>query len=123
MFAVIMQFYVCSWDVTLCSQLECYLTFAVGMIYYAGSANVFVVFSPEKKGLSSDELEALGGVRTYQEKRDEDHECRICLSRIESGEEIRTLLCGHFGHKKCYDTWLKNAKTCPICRRNVLEDH
>lgn len=42
--------------------------------------------------------------------------CTICLSIIYDGSINR---CGHFFCQKCIHNWLKNNKTCPICKRNT----
>lgn len=56
----------------------------------------------------------------------EQKECPICyelmpqfdtfLDRLTNFELIRILNCGHSFHSLCINNWLKNAKTCPICR-------
>ncbi|RAL37540.1 hypothetical protein DM860_000234 [Cuscuta australis] len=48
-------------------------------------------------------------------------ECAVCLCRMEHGEEVRDLRCGHVFHKACLDRWLgTGGLTCPLCRNHVL---
>lgn len=42
--------------------------------------------------------------------------CTICLNIIYDGSISR---CGHFFCQKCIHNWLKNNKTCPICKRET----
>lgn len=46
-------------------------------------------------------------------------DCSICLTRIQSGEALRKLNCGHFFHKDCLDGWLKVKGVCPLDRKKV----
>ena len=48
-------------------------------------------------------------------------ECAVCLCKIEEGEEIREVRCGHMYHRECLDRWVghgrnNNHGTCPSCR-------
>lgn len=47
--------------------------------------------------------------------------CAICIDKLRSGEEIRTLLCNHIFHTECIDPWLYSKPLCPLCKDNVLE--
>lgn len=40
--------------------------------------------------------------------------CAICLIQYESAVKLK---CGHIFHAKCISEWLKNTKTCPMCRQ------
>lgn len=47
-------------------------------------------------------------------------ECRVCLCKVEEGEEIRELRCAHIFHRACLDRWLGTGRmTCPLCRNHV----
>ncbi|KAK5779321.1 hypothetical protein RI543_003211 [Arxiozyma heterogenica] len=45
--------------------------------------------------------------------RGESFNCAICLSMIHDGSIIK---CGHFFCYDCIHNWLKNKKSCPICK-------
>jgi len=50
--------------------------------------------------------------------------CLVCLTEYEDNEELRTMPCLHFFHKKCIDKWLlERSSTCPICKFNVKKDY
>ncbi|KAL0424815.1 UNVERIFIED_CONTAM: putative E3 ubiquitin-protein ligase XERICO [Sesamum radiatum] len=47
-------------------------------------------------------------------------ECAVCLCRIEEGDEVRELRCGHLFHRVCLDRWIGYGHvTCPLCRNNL----
>eukprot|EP01006_Ploeotia_vitrea_P014735 TRINITY_DN4024_c0_g1_i1.p1 TRINITY_DN4024_c0_g1~~TRINITY_DN4024_c0_g1_i1.p1 ORF type:complete len:476 (+),score=38.49 TRINITY_DN4024_c0_g1_i1:34-1461(+) len=48
--------------------------------------------------------------------------CPICLMEFEIGDDARTLPCWHQFHKDCVDKWLKENRTCPICKVDVREE-
>ncbi|CAA7022191.1 unnamed protein product [Microthlaspi erraticum] len=47
-------------------------------------------------------------------------DCVVCLDGLRQGQWCRMLPgCGHVFHRKCVDSWLLKAPTCPICRASV----
>ncbi|ESQ50577.1 hypothetical protein EUTSA_v10022879mg [Eutrema salsugineum] len=47
-------------------------------------------------------------------------DCVVCLDGFRQGQWCRNLPgCGHVFHRKCVDSWLLKAATCPICRARV----
>jgi hypothetical protein len=55
--------------------------------------------------------------------------CGLCFDEIKKEEDCYTLPCNHLFHsekEKCIDAtvldWLKNNRTCPICKQEVLID-
>jgi len=49
-----------------------------------------------------------------------DDECSICLDK--NNEEWCSIPCDHKFHKECVLQWLEINKTCPICRKALLEN-
>tara|TARA_B100001094_G_scaffold160520_1_gene155265 strand:- start:188 stop:445 length:258 start_codon:yes stop_codon:yes gene_type:complete len=47
-------------------------------------------------------------------------ECAICLDNDNHNIRKRKLNCGHKYHFSCIETWLKNNKTCPLCKKETL---
>lgn len=45
--------------------------------------------------------------------------CIICLENLQVGKYKRDTQCGHTFHKTCIDSWLREHKTCPTCRRTI----
>ena len=57
------------------------------------------------------------GLYEPEEGSNEVVECAVCLCKIEEGEEIRELRCGHMFHRDCLDRWVGHRNgTCPLCR-------
>jgi len=46
-------------------------------------------------------------------------ECCICMGEFCSREDIIVTECEHIFHKRCCQEWLKQARTCPVCRSDI----
>lgn len=58
----------------------------------------------------------------YGEFNDSFHkECCICLMEYEPGDGIVATPCDHIFHKQCCKEWLQLSRSCPICRRDIVE--
>ena len=57
----------------------------------------------ELKNIKKSVLESLEGLYEYKEK-----------------ERVKKLRCGHLFHANCVDTWLKDNKVCPICKKEAI---
>jgi len=53
----------------------------------------------------------------YKSKNEE--KCIICQEMIIYNDEVIYLPCFHFFHTNCIESWLRNKKNCPFCRRNI----
>jgi len=49
-----------------------------------------------------------------------DEECAICYSDFIEDKDAYKLKCKHVFHNSCINQWIKNSKTCPICRYNIF---
>ena len=58
------------------------------------------------------------GVTTTVQKPHHD-ECQICLQEYEIGSERTILPCIHSYHNKCIKKWVKENRTCPICKISI----
>lgn len=70
------------------------------------------------RGLSKTEIDQLPSYRYKPENNDESDQttCVICMYDFEAKQNLRVLPCQHEFHARCIDKWLKNNRTCPICR-------
>ena len=51
-------------------------------------------------------------------KDDSCDQCSICLEDYEPDTTVRQLPCNHCFHTDCLIPWLKEHRTCPLCRHN-----
>jgi hypothetical protein len=49
----------------------------------------------------------------------ENTECSICYNKYDNN--ACKLNCNHIYHKQCIFRWLETTKTCPLCRRHIVE--
>jgi hypothetical protein len=49
-------------------------------------------------------------------------ECPCCFECFDANEVIVKTPCQHYFHRRCLESWLKLAKTCPLCRNDIEED-
>jgi Ring finger domain len=48
-----------------------------------------------------------------------DH-CVICLLRLEEGDVIGDIPCGHLLHKDCLKDWVRRKNKCPLCQHSGI---
>ena len=46
----------------------------------------------------------------------------VCVERMQIGQRISRLPCGHRFHAKCLLTWLARSASCPYCRYTLAEE-
>ena len=56
-----------------------------------------------------------GGMAPPQLRFGDD--CSICLGKIEKGQRVAELGCGHSFHRDCIQEWLGERSACPNCRK------
>lgn len=45
--------------------------------------------------------------------------CSICFDDFSNDDKISITECNHSYHTNCIEKWIKNKRTCPICRRTI----
>jgi len=51
------------------------------------------------------------------------NECSICMDNYKYKQYKRILPdCNHTFHKKCIDSWFKKKSSCPVCRKDFLDN-
>ncbi|XP_064465876.1 RING finger protein 44-like isoform X2 [Ornithodoros turicata] len=74
------------------------------------------------RGLPKAEIEQLLSYRFNPETHEsEQTSCVVCMCDFEARQVLRVLPCAHEFHARCVDKWLKNNRTCPICRGDASE--
>ncbi|KAK3938604.1 hypothetical protein QBC46DRAFT_162117 [Diplogelasinospora grovesii] len=53
---------------------------------------------------------------------DDRSKCVICVDDMVRGDMATVLPCKHFFHGECVSPWLKQHRTCPVCRKSIEED-
>jgi len=48
-------------------------------------------------------------------------ECPICLGMWESSDQIKVTPCQHAFHEGCIESWLTSARTCALCRLDLVD--
>jgi len=54
----------------------------------------------------------------------DDTYCSVCIDNFDTTERdvVKLKNCYHIFHKECIDKWIKINRTCPICRKDVVND-
>ena len=54
----------------------------------------------------------------------DDTYCSVCIDNFDTTEKdvVKLKNCNHIFHKECIDKWIKINRTCPICRKGVVND-
>lgn len=70
------------------------------------------------RGLRQSEIDKLCWY-SFSPEVHEEISCVVCMSIMVNAEVVRVLPCNHEFHAACVDKWLRNNRTCPICRRDA----
>jgi hypothetical protein len=46
-------------------------------------------------------------------------ECCICMEALDKGDAVVRTPCQHCFHRSCCREWLRQARTCPVCRSDI----
>eukprot|EP01063_Lacrimia_lanifica_P021203 TRINITY_DN28479_c0_g1_i1.p1 TRINITY_DN28479_c0_g1~~TRINITY_DN28479_c0_g1_i1.p1 ORF type:complete len:375 (+),score=69.02 TRINITY_DN28479_c0_g1_i1:91-1215(+) len=60
-------------------------------------------------------------ITRYHLREDANQKCTICLDAFSEGGTAKQLPCGHIFCVGCVDEWLKQHRTCPVCRKEVKD--
>ena len=71
-------------------------------------------YQKTNRGLSDKQLNLLPEFTADDSSTEEN--CAVCLETFEKNQSLVVLICNHEFHYKCCVRWLKDKKTCPICR-------
>jgi len=81
---------------------------------------------PQSPGASEDIVDRLESC-TYEDIREdveevysEQEQCAICLGSWEPTDTIKVTPCKHIFHQSCLATWLQHARTCALCRTDIV---
>lgn len=85
------------------------------------------IYNEEEKTSSQIEYEVKDNCRQCNHKNIEDYvtydkkkiDCSICCD--DTGNNTTNLKCNHSYHTKCIFKWFETSKTCPLCRKNIVE--
>lgn len=62
-----------------------------------------------------------GTTKQQEQAKTEREVCAVCLDEFRNNQHVRTLPCDHEFHCACVDRWLLEKRTCPLCKRNIIE--
>jgi hypothetical protein len=80
-----------------------------------------------EEGGGIDDVNAVSNILSAHESHCTDYEgnftknCRICLEIYTLGDQLRVLLCLHYGHADCIERWLLLKPTCHECNTNLVQ--
>lgn len=98
---------------------------AVVVIFISVSILVFAIENGWLEGTANaatpDVIEKIPVVDAAAAKAAGAAECCICCNAFDDTEEIKMTGCNHCFHTECLGKWLKNARTCPLCRLDLQE--
>lgn len=77
------------------------------------------LFSPLLRQSTPATPEQVQRLQTVNWPETQGHDCAICQSEFQQGEEGKRLECQHVYHKSCLDRWLMVNAVCPVCRRRM----
>lgn len=67
----------------------------------------------------ADIINSISSYAYHRKAKDEEENCAVCISKIENGQQVKSLACKHLFHPKCINDWLKRKLTCPCCKAKV----
>ena len=65
-------------------------------------------------------VDQLRTIRLENMTSDSPRECCICMEHFTATDMIVETECKHLYHRNCLADWLRQARTCPVCRMDVV---
>ena len=84
-----------------------------------GPAAPFATVFPSSLGAPPGCVDQLRIVMLEEFPDDFPMECCICMEDFVGSEVIVMTECNHVFHKQCCREWLRQARTCPVCRMDI----
>jgi len=70
--------------------------------------------------MKDEDIKKIVEIKYHKPSMKETIMCSICQSDFENNDKIKKLNpCHHMYHSDCINHWLKNEKTCPICKQVI----
>lgn len=114
--------------------VSCLLAFAcIVEVYWhnkliANTLELFSTWVPEvSRSAPPDTLEKLQTIAYAEDNFGDEEgkrypsECAICLGSWEPEDVIKVTPCGHAFHKECIGGWLRSARSCALCRKDLVQ--
>ena len=58
----------------------------------------------------------------YSENKYINEKCAICLEKFTNNDLVCDITCKHTFHKKCIKIWAKHKDSCPLCKRDLINN-
>jgi len=55
------------------------------------------------------------------DEKESEKDCSICYNNYTENNDIGQIVCKHYYHTECILRWFENSKTCPLCRKYVID--
>ncbi|CAI4222426.1 unnamed protein product [Auanema sp. JU1783] len=81
--------------------------------------DLFHVVDQPLNGLSDQQLRSIPIIEVTENHVKDETQCSTCLDLFKLGESVAQLNCMHIFHQQCVEPWLKQQRSCPICRQRV----
>uniref|UniRef100_A0A7S4CEC3 RING-type domain-containing protein n=1 Tax=Eutreptiella gymnastica TaxID=73025 RepID=A0A7S4CEC3_9EUGL len=77
---------------------------------------------PQWQPAAAHDIKSLPEVRIESKHLDDadTKTCSVCQEDFALGEMATLLPCGHLFHGKCIVQWLEKNRTCPLCRKEIV---
>ncbi|KRX04613.1 hypothetical protein PPERSA_04428 [Pseudocohnilembus persalinus] len=74
------------------------------------------------KGLTKEQIKLISKQYYNEQMKKFGDVCTICYNDFQEKEKVRILNCEHIFHASCIKNWLKQEKTCPMCKKEITNE-